>query len=165
MSSIELKSRAKINLSIDVLGKREDGYHLVEMIMQTIDLYDIIKIKEIEIDEINIILGEDLSSEQVADQNYLAQLRLYNNLIKKGMTPDESKSDSKIFYQSFSECYDSDGNWIGDGKNPENEVKKKVGWKLYLDTAVGSTPNLTPQMTSDGLHLTSADGSQYFKKA
>ena len=43
MSSIELKSRAKINLSIDVLGKREDGYHLVEMIMQTIDLYDIIK--------------------------------------------------------------------------------------------------------------------------
>ncbi len=54
MSSIELKSRAKINLSIDVLGKRNDGYHLVEMIMQTIDLYDIIKIKEIDIDEINI---------------------------------------------------------------------------------------------------------------
>ena len=54
MNSIELKSRAKINLSLDVLGKREDGYHLVEMIMQTIDLYDIIKIEEIEIDEINI---------------------------------------------------------------------------------------------------------------
>ena len=54
MSSIELKSRAKINLSIDVLGKREDGYHLVEMIMQTIDLYDIIKITENDIDEINI---------------------------------------------------------------------------------------------------------------
>ena len=78
---------------------------------------------------------------------------------------DESKSDSKIFYQSFSECYNSDGNWIGDGKNPENEVKKKVGWKLYLDTAVGSTPNLTPQMTSDALHLTSKDGSQYFTGA
>ena len=54
MSSIELKSRAKINLSIDVLGKRNDGYHLVEMIMQTIDLYDIIQIKEIDIDEISI---------------------------------------------------------------------------------------------------------------
>ena len=34
MNSITLKSRAKINLSIDVLGKRQDGYHLVEMIMQ-----------------------------------------------------------------------------------------------------------------------------------
>ena len=54
MKSIELKSRAKINLSIDVIGKREDGYHLVEMIMQTIDLYDIIKITENDIDEINI---------------------------------------------------------------------------------------------------------------
>ena len=54
MNSIQLKSRAKINLSIDVLGKRQDGYHLVEMIMQTIDLYDIIKIKEIDIDEISI---------------------------------------------------------------------------------------------------------------
>ena len=43
MNSIQLKSRAKINLSIDVLGKREDGYHLVEMIMQTIDLFDKIK--------------------------------------------------------------------------------------------------------------------------
>ncbi len=46
-----------------------------------------------EIDEINRILGEDLSSEQIADQNYLAQLRLYNNLVKRGMVPDESKED------------------------------------------------------------------------
>lgn len=46
-----------------------------------------------EVAEINRILGEDLSSEQVADQNYLAQLRLYNNLVKRGMTPSESKDD------------------------------------------------------------------------
>lgn len=54
MKSIELKSRAKINLSIDVLGKRSDGYHLVEMIMQTIDLYDTIIIKSIDTDDIII---------------------------------------------------------------------------------------------------------------
>ena len=46
-----------------------------------------------ELTEINRILGEDLSPEQVADQNYLAQLRLYNNLVKRGMTPNESKDD------------------------------------------------------------------------
>ena len=46
-----------------------------------------------EVDEINRILGENLSSEQVADQNYLAQLRLYNNLKNKGMIPNESKDD------------------------------------------------------------------------
>ena len=54
MNSIKLKSRAKINLSIDVLGKRLDGYHLVEMIMQTIDLFDRIKIFSLEEDKIII---------------------------------------------------------------------------------------------------------------
>ncbi|WFD10129.1 4-(cytidine 5'-diphospho)-2-C-methyl-D-erythritol kinase [Tepidibacter hydrothermalis] len=48
MESLNLKCRAKINLSIDVLGKRADNYHLVEMIMQTIDLYDNVNIEEID---------------------------------------------------------------------------------------------------------------------
>ncbi|MBP1743474.1 MAG: 4-diphosphocytidyl-2C-methyl-D-erythritol kinase [Firmicutes bacterium] len=39
-----LKAYAKINLSLDVVGKREDGYHLLRMIMQSIDLYDLINI-------------------------------------------------------------------------------------------------------------------------
>ena len=38
------KAYAKINISLDVIGKRDDGYHLLEMIMQTIDLYDEIEI-------------------------------------------------------------------------------------------------------------------------
>ena len=46
-----------------------------------------------EIDELNSILGEEFTAEQIADQNHLAQLRLYNNLIKKGMSPQESKDD------------------------------------------------------------------------
>lgn len=36
------KARAKINLALDVLGKRDDGYHEVEMIMQTVDFCDFI---------------------------------------------------------------------------------------------------------------------------
>jgi len=39
-----VKVPAKINLSLDVVGKREDGYHLLETIMQSIDLYDVIKV-------------------------------------------------------------------------------------------------------------------------
>ncbi|MHB8066079.1 MAG: 4-(cytidine 5'-diphospho)-2-C-methyl-D-erythritol kinase, partial [Ruminiclostridium sp.] len=38
---------AKINLSLDVLSKREDGYHNLQMIMQTIQLHDTISIHEI----------------------------------------------------------------------------------------------------------------------
>ena len=35
---MRLKAMAKINLGLDVLGKREDGYHEVRMIMQTIQI-------------------------------------------------------------------------------------------------------------------------------
>ena len=34
------KAYAKINLSLDILGRLENGYHIVKMVMQTIDLYD-----------------------------------------------------------------------------------------------------------------------------
>lgn len=41
-----LKAYAKINISLDVVGKREDGYHMLRMIMQNIDLYDLININK-----------------------------------------------------------------------------------------------------------------------
>lgn len=44
---MELKAYAKINLSLDVVGVREDGYHLLKMIMQNIDLYDVVRIDKI----------------------------------------------------------------------------------------------------------------------
>ena len=37
---VQLKARAKINLTLDVLSRRENGYHDVEMLMQQINLYD-----------------------------------------------------------------------------------------------------------------------------
>ncbi len=40
MDKLELKALAKINLGLDVLGRRENGYHDVRMVMQTIYLYD-----------------------------------------------------------------------------------------------------------------------------
>lgn len=43
MDEIRLKALAKINLGLDVTGCREDGYHLVRMIMQTIHLFDSVK--------------------------------------------------------------------------------------------------------------------------
>ena len=49
-----LVAAAKINLSLDVLGLREDGYHLVEMVMQTIDLCDYITLDGVETGDIEI---------------------------------------------------------------------------------------------------------------
>lgn len=46
MDEISLKALAKINLGLDVVRRREDGYHEVRMIMQTIHLYDRLKIEK-----------------------------------------------------------------------------------------------------------------------
>ena len=46
MNKIQLKALAKINLGLDVLRRREDGYHEVKMIMQTIGLHDDLEIRK-----------------------------------------------------------------------------------------------------------------------
>ncbi|MCR3758352.1 4-(cytidine 5'-diphospho)-2-C-methyl-D-erythritol kinase [Clostridium felsineum] len=45
---MKVKAYAKVNISLDVIGNREDGYHLLEMIMQSINLYDVLDIKVID---------------------------------------------------------------------------------------------------------------------
>lgn len=45
MDSITLKALAKINLGLDVVRRRDDGYHEVRMIMQTIHLFDRLEIR------------------------------------------------------------------------------------------------------------------------
>lgn len=46
MEKLELKALGKINLGLDVLGRRENGYHDVRMVMQTVYLYDKIMIRK-----------------------------------------------------------------------------------------------------------------------
>ncbi len=46
MNEITLKALAKINLGLDVVRKRDDGYHEVRMVMQTIHLYDMLSVRK-----------------------------------------------------------------------------------------------------------------------
>ena len=46
MSSIKLRAYAKLNLSLDVTGRREDGYHLVDMINRSVCLSDTVTLTE-----------------------------------------------------------------------------------------------------------------------
>ena len=43
---MELKSKAKINIGLHVLGKRQDGYHNIKTIFKEINFFDLIEIKE-----------------------------------------------------------------------------------------------------------------------
>jgi 4-diphosphocytidyl-2-C-methyl-D-erythritol kinase len=45
MDQITLRANAKLNLSLDITGRRADGYHLMDMIMQSVDLYDTVTLR------------------------------------------------------------------------------------------------------------------------
>ncbi|WP_294337213.1 4-(cytidine 5'-diphospho)-2-C-methyl-D-erythritol kinase [uncultured Clostridium sp.] len=51
---LELKAYGKINLGLDVVRRREDGYHEVRMIMQTVRVYDAIELNRTEEEEIRL---------------------------------------------------------------------------------------------------------------
>lgn len=51
---LELKAYAKVNLGLDVIRRREDGYHEVKMIMQTVKLYDQLTMRKNNTGEIRI---------------------------------------------------------------------------------------------------------------
>lgn len=54
MNFIKLKAYGKINLGLDVVRKREDGYHEVRMIMQTVNIFDRIEIRKTKNSDIKI---------------------------------------------------------------------------------------------------------------
>ena len=56
MQNLKIKSNAKVNLSLSVLGKREDGYHELDTVMQSISLYDTVYIEKS--DKIAVECGE-----------------------------------------------------------------------------------------------------------
>ena len=62
---IDLKAYAKINLSLDVTGRREDGYHEVAMVMQAIGLYDDISVRLQSADGAADIVGASGSADTV----------------------------------------------------------------------------------------------------
>ncbi len=55
----ELKSFAKINLGLEITGKRPDGFHNLKTIFQTVDVFDIITIKENRTGSINLSGDEE----------------------------------------------------------------------------------------------------------
>lgn len=67
MREMKLKARAKINLGLDVVRKREDGYHEVRMIMQMINLYDKITLRQR--NEAGILVRTNLSYLPVNEDN------------------------------------------------------------------------------------------------
>lgn len=82
-----VKAPAKINLSLDVLYKRNDGYHEVEMIMTTIDLADRIELTLLEEDAIHILSHNRFVPDDQRNLAYQAAKLLKERFnVKQGVT-------------------------------------------------------------------------------
>ncbi len=71
MQMLKEKAFAKINLAIDVLGKREDGYHEVEMVMQTLSLHD--ELHALRVTDGQISLISDMHITQNPEDNLIVR--------------------------------------------------------------------------------------------
>lgn len=54
---VTVKAPAKINLSLDVLGKRPDGYHEISTVMQAVSLYDTVTVSDNDSGEVTVFCG------------------------------------------------------------------------------------------------------------
>ncbi len=86
MEQVHQKAYAKINIGLDVLRRREDGYHEVKMVMQTVDLCDDLLFEKTE--KPGVVLRTD-SAELPADRDNLiyraAELLLQEKGIREGV--------------------------------------------------------------------------------
>ena len=79
MRTIALEAYAKVNLALDILGRREDGYHDMRMVMQTVSLGDTVTVTETAAGFTLLAAGVELprdrkSMEQQAAETFFAAL-------------------------------------------------------------------------------------------
>lgn len=82
MKKIYIKARAKVNLNLEILGKREDNYHNLESVFQKINLYDEIYIKKIQTDDfkLNINVKELDTKENIIYKAYVKLKEKYKTI-------------------------------------------------------------------------------------
>ena len=73
MKKIYIKARAKVNLNLEILGKREDNYHNLESVFQKVNLYDEIYIKKTPTDDfkLNMNVKELNTTENIIYKAYI----------------------------------------------------------------------------------------------
>ncbi len=100
-NSIEIKSYAKINLSLDVLGKRPDGYHEVDMVMQLVDLSDSIRVSVAESGKDN-----DIDKDSGKDKNRDNEPEIELHITRKDLPTDRGNiayKAAELMHETFRE--------------------------------------------------------------
>ena len=137
MYEINLRAYAKVNLSLDILAKREDGYHELCMVMQSVGIYDKVNLTKLKQKEIQI--SSNIKSLCIPQNNivYKAARLLYERFdIKEGLHIDLHKyipmgagmgggsSDAAAVLKGMNELY---------GLGIDKEELMKIGLEIGAD--------------------------------
>ena len=92
--SIEIHAPAKINLFLQVLGKRTDGFHNINSLIQAISLFDRLNIEKIDQPECRVKLTGDFSSTAIENNLVTRAYELFKNEfgLKSGIKVDLEKN-------------------------------------------------------------------------
>lgn len=137
MDFVERKAYAKINLGLDVLRRRMDGYHEVKMIMQTVDIWDKLTFTACEEQGIQLSVGDAAlpagrdnliyrAAELIAKEKKIKQgvkITLEKNIpVAAGMAG--GSTDAAAVFHGFNELFDL---------SMSLEEMKKLGVKIGAD--------------------------------
>ncbi len=95
MESVSLNTYAKINLSLDVTGIREDGYHEVSMVMHAIGLHDHLLVRLFDAEEFGVTIKTNLHYVPTDERNtaYKAALWMIDRYLRGVHPPAEIRID------------------------------------------------------------------------
>lgn len=93
---VTVNAPAKINLSLDILGKRNDNYHLVKMVMQAINLFDTVTVWKEKNNEIKLYCTNDKVPCDEKNTAYKAVLRFFEFVNEKGFNIENTGVSIKI---------------------------------------------------------------------
>lgn len=100
MNEIRIRAYAKINLGLDVLGRRENGYHDVSMVMQTISLHDLVRIQLQEEPGIRITSNWKFLPTDGSNLAYKAAAAMYKKAAEKRgcfSEPDSAEAENSFY--------------------------------------------------------------------
>lgn len=85
-NSIKIKAPAKINLTLDVIRRRPDGYHDLKMIMQSINIFDELTITATDTPDITLTMSKELPEPLETEDNlvYKAARLMFRTYSLKG---------------------------------------------------------------------------------
>ncbi len=80
--SVKIKAPAKINLTLDVIDRRADGYHIIESVMQTVDVYDEISLTVCDEEGIFLTCSDETLPTDAKNTAYRAAQVFYRHIEK-----------------------------------------------------------------------------------